>query len=165
MKFTVALLPLLFASVTTSISLFSGSQMILADDGHDVPGKNPLRFCQNEDKYSLTINYVDLSPNPPLPGKTLTIKASGNFTAEVVEGAYINLSVKYGLITLLRQQADLCEQMKNVDEECPLDGEKTLTKDVELPARIPPGHYSVLADVYTKDNKQVTCLTAVVQFG
>lgn len=56
----------------------------------------------------------------------------------MVKGAYINLSVKYGLITLLRQQADLCEQMKNVDEKCPLDGEKVLTKDVELPSRIPP---------------------------
>ncbi len=71
-------------------------------------------------------------------GKTLTIEAKGNFTEEIEEGAYINLSVKYGLIRLINQRADLCEQMKNVDEECPLSGEKTITKDVDLPKEIPP---------------------------
>ena len=71
-------------------------------------------------------------------GKTLTIEAKGNFTEEVKEGAYINLSVKYGLIRLINQRADLCEQMKNVDEDCPLSGEKTITKDVDLPKEIPP---------------------------
>lgn len=164
MKFTATFLALLFASLAASTSLFGSSQTILADDDVDVPGKNPLKFCQANDNYLLTIDFVDLTPNPPLPGKTLTIKAAGNFTAEVAEGAYINLSVKYGLITLLRQQADLCEQMKNVDEECPLDGEKVLTKDVELPSRIPPGSYSVLADVYTKDDEKITCLIADVRF-
>ncbi|MCJ1260305.1 Phosphatidylglycerol/phosphatidylinositol transfer protein [Lobaria immixta] len=164
MKFTATLLTLLFASLAASTSLFGSSQTILADDDVDVPGKNPLKFCQANDNYLLTIDFVDLTPNPPLPGKTLTIKAAGNFTADVAEGAYINLSVKYGLITLLRRQADLCEQMKNVDEECPLDGEKVLTKDVELPSRIPPGSYSVLADVYTKDDEQITCLIADVHF-
>ena len=28
--------------------------------------------------------------------------------------------------------------MKNVDEECPLSGEKTIKKDVDLPKEIPP---------------------------
>lgn len=71
-------------------------------------------------------------------GKTLTIEAKGNFTEEIEDGAYINLSVKYGLIRLINQRADLCEQMKNVDEECPLTGEKNITKDVDLPKEIPP---------------------------
>ena len=30
--------------------------------------------------------------------------------------------------------------MKNVDEECPLEGEKVITKDVELPKEIPQVH-------------------------
>lgn len=71
-------------------------------------------------------------------GKTLTIEAKGNFTETVEDGAYINLQVKYGLIRLINQKADLCEQMKNVDEECPLLGEKIITKDVDLPKEIPP---------------------------
>ena len=54
--------------------------------------------------------------------------------------------------------------MKNVDEECPLDGAKTVTKEVKLPDRIPPGKYTVLADVYTESDEQITCLNAMVQF-
>ena len=70
--------------------------------------------------------------------------------------------------------------MKNIDEECPLEGAKTVTKNVELPKEIPPvrkynshlrvkltalqGQYTVLADVYTEDNEKITCLEASVKF-
>lgn len=53
-----------------------------------------------------------------------------------------------------------------MDLECPIKkGETELTKKVELPKQIPPGKYTVLADVKTKDDKAVTCLTATVQFS
>ena len=70
--------------------------------------------------------------------------------------------------------------MKNIDEECPLEGAKTVTKNVELPKEIPPvrkcdfqllvkltvlqGQYTVLADVYTEGNEKITCLEASVKF-
>jgi hypothetical protein len=77
----------------------------------------------------------------------------------------VHLSVKYGLITIIRQTADLCDTVKNVDLECPIKkGEMSLTKDVDLPKQIPPGKYTVLADVVTKDDKKITCLTATVEF-
>lgn len=68
----------------------------------------------------------------------LSIEAKGNFTLKVEDGAYINLSVKYGLIGIINQKTDLCEQMKNIDEPCPLEGVKSVTKEVELPKQIPP---------------------------
>jgi hypothetical protein len=72
-------------------------------------------------------------------GKTLTIKASGTFSEVVEKGAYVNLQVKYGLIRLINTKADLCDQIKNVDLECPLKrGETELSKDVDLPKEIPP---------------------------
>ena len=81
------------------------------------------------------------------------------------EGAKVNLQVKYGLITIIKQTADLCDTVKNVDLECPIDdGETELTKDVDLPKQIPPGKYSVIADAYTKDDEKITCLTATVEF-
>ncbi|CAF9904688.1 MAG: Phosphatidylglycerol/phosphatidylinositol transfer protein [Alectoria fallacina] len=166
MKLTPTLLLLFLSSFATSnsLSFFSSNQQVL-DENHKVPGDNPLEFCDKSDDYILTINNVDLEPNPPLPGKTLTIEAKGNFTKKVEEGAYLVLVVKYGLIRLINQQADLCEQMKSaVDEDCPLIGEKTITKDVDLPREIPPGHYTVFADVYTKDHVKITCLTATVKF-
>lgn len=49
------------------------------------------------------------------------------------------LQVKYGLIKLLSTTADLCEQIKEVDMECPIKaGETKITKEVDLPAQIPP---------------------------
>ena len=58
---------------------------------------------------------------------------------DVQEGAYVELQVKYGLIRLVSTRADLCDQVSNVDMECPIQKGKTvITKDVELPKEIPP---------------------------
>jgi hypothetical protein len=98
-------------------------------------------------------------------GQTLSIVARGDIASDVEDGAKVHLSVKYGLITIIKQTADLCDTVKNVDLECPIKkGELALTKDVELPKQIPPGKYTVLADVVTKDDKKITCLTATVEF-
>ena len=78
----------------------------------------------------------------------------------------MHLTVKYGLITIIRQTANLCDTVKNVDLECPIKkGDIKLTKEVDLPKEIPPGKYTVLADVRTKDDDRITCLTATVQFS
>ncbi|CAO1603544.1 Phosphatidylglycerol/phosphatidylinositol transfer protein [Xanthoria calcicola] len=165
MKLTLSV-PLLLSTLVASKSfLFGNQQQPLVDGSLSVPGDNPLSFCADPSDYILTIEKVDLDPNPPEKGKALQIKAKGNFTQKIEQDAYINLSVKYGLITLINTQADLCEQMKEVDESCPLEGAKDFTKDVTLPKQIPRGTYTVLADVYTKTDVQVTCLRAIVHFS
>jgi len=99
-------------------------------------------------------------------GQTLVISATGNLTEPVESGAKVHLQVKYGLITLINQEADLCDQVKNVDLECPLEeGPTTFMKEVSLPRQIPPGKYTVLADVTSKDGNKITCLTAQVWFN
>lgn len=55
-----------FLVAANSRSFFGSDQKPLNDD-YPVPGENPLKFCQNPDDYSLTINNVDLIPNPPSP--------------------------------------------------------------------------------------------------
>ena len=88
-------------------------------------------------------------------GQTLTIEAKGTLKEEVKKGAYALLEVKYGLITLIRQTVDLCDQIKNVALECPLKkGDMTLTKEVELPKQIPPVSdvLSVLLDTWGEGN-------------
>ncbi|EAW13998.1 ML domain-containing protein [Aspergillus clavatus NRRL 1] len=142
-----------------SISFFDSTQAPIQVQKYPVEGDNPLEYCANPAGNILEIKSVDLSPDPPLPGQTLTINASGILNDRVEEGATVALEVKYGLITLIRQTADLCEQIKNVDLECPLEkGEMTLTKQVDLPSHIPPGRYNVHADVYSKDGRRITCL-------
>ncbi len=68
MKFLGILPALLLAScaASSSLSFFRGDQRVLEDD-LSVPGANPLEFCQKDDKYTLTITKVDLTPNPPSP--------------------------------------------------------------------------------------------------
>lgn len=88
-------------------------------------------------------------------GEDLIIQASGTLAEAVEEGAYVALQVKYGLIRLISTKADLCEQVANVDMECPIKkGDITITKTVELPKEIPnvrrtvpmpsPGDYFLL---------------------
>ncbi|KAL4964114.1 ML domain-containing protein [Aspergillus stella-maris] len=154
-----ALLCLAPLAVTAKPASFFGFSQDVIAQGEPVKGDNPLEYCANTRDYSLEIQSVDLAPNPPKPGQTLKIKASGVLHERVEKGAYVLLEVKYGLITLLRQQPDLCDQLGNVDLECPLEeGPMVLTKEVDLPAQIPPGRYTVHADVYNKDGKQITCL-------
>lgn len=57
----------------------------------------------------------------------------------IEEGAYVLLTVKYGLIRLISTKADLCEQIGNVDLKCPLEsGHMDITKKVDIPAEVPP---------------------------
>ncbi|GLI82129.1 phosphatidylglycerol/phosphatidylinositol transfer protein [Penicillium ochrochloron] len=167
MKFLSATALLLASPLVAAASfpaLFDPSQApIRAGDERKNPvdGENPLEFCESPSSHLLTIDSVDLSPNPPQAGETLTITASGTFHETITKGAIVNVEVKWGVITLVKQTMDLCEQIENVDLKCPLEkGQMVLTKQVDLPKQIPPGRYSVLADVYTKDEKKVTCLKA-----
>jgi len=166
-----SLLSLLLASSSlvvsaASLSTFGQDQRPL-DDGLAVPGDSPLEYCTpDRDAELLIIEKVDLSPNPPRAGQPLLITALGQFKDIIEEGAYVQLSVKYGLVRLISMKTDLCEQVKNVDLECPIpEGKQEIKKEVEMPKEIPPGKYTVLADVYTKDGRRVTCLTAQVQFS
>jgi len=166
MRFAATVVALLWAGVSArNVPRFG--QSILADDPLDVPGQSPLKFCEaDRAKDIITIEEVVLSPNPPQAGATLTIEASGIVKEDITEGAYVKLQVKYGYIKLLDTQADLCEEIKNVDLECPIEkGKISITKEVELPKEIPPGKYTVQADVYTADDEHITCLTAMVFFG
>lgn len=53
-----------------------------------------------------------------------------------------------------------------MDLECPIKkGEVKVVKDVEIPNEIPPGKYTVLADVFDKGDRHLTCLTATVVFS
>ena len=68
MKLIITLLTLSFASLATSSSLsFFRSEQQVLDEDLKVPGDNPLTFCAKSDEFILTINNVDLDPNPPLP--------------------------------------------------------------------------------------------------
>ncbi|KAH7030856.1 ML domain-containing protein [Microdochium trichocladiopsis] len=145
----------------------SSSSNVGASDALDVPGDNPLQFCDaDRSQDTVIIDNVDLAPNPPQAGTDLLIKASGTVLEPIEDGAYVELVVKYGLIRLISTTADFCEQLGNVDLECPIEkGKLEVVKSVEIPKEVPPGTYHVEAKVFNKDDTPITCLTATVKFG
>lgn len=165
MRTGTVLLALLSSASAASLNFFGGDATPRED--LKVPGKSPLEFCPSDHSSDiLTIKSVDLSPNPPQAGVELVIEAVASVSKTIAQGAYVNLQVKYGLIRLISTTADLCEQIQNVELECPIEkGLISITKSVDLPREIPPGKYTVLADVYTVDDEPITCLTATVTFA
>lgn len=134
--------------------------------GKPISGDSPIELCEVDVPKLLTIEHINLSPNPPAKGQNLTIEATGILATDVEEGAYINVEVTYGYIRLLTQTFDLCEQLEQVDMKCPLKkGPISFNKQVELPSEIPPGQYVAVAKAYTKDDKALTCLETKVSFS
>jgi len=167
MRFAATVAAVLWAGVSARNVPRFGDSSIFAEDPLDVPGQSPLKFCEADRANDIiTIEEVILSPNPPQAGANLTIEATGFVKEDITDGAYVKLQVKYGYIKLLDTQADLCEEIKNVDLECPIEkGKISITKEIELPKEIPPGKYTVQADVYNNEDEHITCLTAIVFFG
>lgn len=167
MKYLTVLLAALAtsASAATIGNFWDQSPLGVPPTGEPVPGQSPLKYCGPTDDDLLKIDYVDITPNPPTPGAKLIIKASGTIMQDIDEGAYLKVEVKYGYIKLVNQIIDLCENAGQVDMECPVKkGELVVQKEVDLPKAIPPGKYHVMADVYTKDDEPITCLTADIFF-
>jgi hypothetical protein len=86
---------------------------------------------------------------------------------DVGNGTKLFLTIKYNSITILKQEADLCDQLPNVDLSCPLKkGPFNITKEVEITSQVPQGKYIVTADVYTEGHKEViTCLEGTAIFS
>jgi hypothetical protein len=59
-------------SVSASPSWMGGDQVVVKEE-YKVPGDNPLYFCGDPANDILTIEKVDLSPNPPQPYVSLPL--------------------------------------------------------------------------------------------
>jgi hypothetical protein len=66
MRFSAAVVAILSAGLTGGLSILRAEQSVVNDDGLDVPGNSPLKFCDKpHDEDIVTIMNVDLLPNPP----------------------------------------------------------------------------------------------------
>lgn len=106
---TLFLTPLLTSALFVSSSSSDTEKAL--DANFKVPGDNPLFFCKDPSDYIGKIDFVDLSPNPPVPGQKLMVKANGTFSKDIEEGATVFLQVKYGLITLIKTEQSLCDNL------------------------------------------------------
>jgi len=61
----LALLLAASASVQAGLMFGSNDEVTLFDDDLDIPGDNPLKHCKEPKDDILTLENVDLAPNPP----------------------------------------------------------------------------------------------------
>lgn len=130
-----------------------------------IPGNAPIVQCEAINPQILDLQEVIIDPSPPVKGQNLTFSATGYLSKDIEDGAYVEVDVRFGFIRLIHQTYDLCEQVGNVDLECPIKkGKQVITKEVEIPAEVPPGKYTVNARAFDKNDVLITCLTATVEF-
>lgn len=87
MKLITIFLPVVLSTLVASksSSFFGGEQRVL-DDDQSVPGDNPLQYCQAATtKDILTIDYVNLKPNPPAKSVDYTFKRRALLTANITQ--------------------------------------------------------------------------------
>ncbi|RCI03316.1 Phosphatidylglycerol/phosphatidylinositol transfer protein [Rhizopus stolonifer] len=163
-------LPTLTLVLATVLGLANASYLpglvVQQDDvGFTLGDSTKLITSCGDDKDILSIDYIGLSPDPPVKGQDLQIDFKGYLSETVPNGTVVDIIVKYGVVKLIQKTFDFCDKIQEVDEKCPIpQGELTFTKVVSLPKEIPPGKYTVHAEVYTPEKKRVTCLIGQTVF-
>ncbi|KAG8688404.1 Phosphatidylglycerol/phosphatidylinositol transfer protein [Ceratobasidium sp. 394] len=113
------------------------------------------------------IKSIEVSPDPPQPGKDLTVTAIGVADKEIEDGAYADVTVKLGLIKLLKKQFDICEEARsaNATIQCPIGaGDHKVVQTVALPKEIPRAKFNVEARGYSADDEDLMCVKIEIDF-
>ncbi|ORX40120.1 ML domain-domain-containing protein [Kockovaella imperatae] len=113
------------------------------------------------------LKSIKVSPDPPVPGKNLTVTVDAEVLQVIEDGAYVDVTVKLGLIKLLQKEFDVCEEAKNANAtvQCPVQkGPYSVSQTVELPKEIPKAKFSVAVRGFTVDDEDMVCLDLLVDF-
>ncbi|KAK7058893.1 Phosphatidylglycerol/phosphatidylinositol transfer protein [Paramarasmius palmivorus] len=116
---------------------------------------------------AIQIESISVSPDPPQPGKDLSVTVKAKAIERIEKGAYAQVTVKLGLIKLLSKEFDVCDEARNAEAEvqCPVEeGSYEVTQTVALPKEIPKAKFKVEVRGYTKDDDDMVCLNLVVDF-
>ncbi|ORX69216.1 hypothetical protein DL89DRAFT_284520 [Linderina pennispora] len=149
--------------------IFSSLSFLVRGGDEDL-GKNRtlndvIKDVSHEDDL-VDIKYVDMDPEYPVRKTPVHINAQA-YVKDRIEAATANVRVKYGFITLLNRNYDLCEELKtNLNKTCPVDeGVIEVNVDVDVPGFVPPGNFYLEAKAWrNEDEKQIGRITAKVHF-
>ncbi|WWD18444.1 phosphatidylglycerol/phosphatidylinositol transfer protein [Kwoniella shandongensis] len=180
MKFTIlALIPLLASTASASLAAdalsWAGELVSGGKSGGVVSAKDGEVRTMDSWSYvdcglatdAVQIKSIKVSPDPPVPGKNLTVYVNADVLDVIEEGAYADVTVKLGLIKLLQKQFDVCEEARNNNAtvQCPVQpGPYSVAQTVELPKEIPKAKFAVQVRGYTADEDDMLCLDLFVDF-
>ncbi|KAK6272405.1 MD-2-related lipid-recognition domain - like 4 [Theobroma cacao] len=111
-------------------------------------------YCGDEADFVVTVEGVDISPDPVVRGKpaTFTISAS---TGQAISGGQAVIDVSYFGIHIHQETHQLCEETS-----CPVTvGQFVLSHNQVLPGFTPPGSYTLTMKLTSEDNLLLTCIS------
>lgn len=119
--------------------------------------------CGSSESDIINIHTIELLPDPPVRGGSLTIQATGIVKESINEGD-IFVEVRLLPIKLLDKKFDLCSEVGEVDLQCPIkQGDLTLKKVVDLPEAMPP--VSLFFFIYYLFGANVLILLYIIYTG
>jgi len=159
----LALLALIFVATSNADLLPpSQQQQLVTNEGSPV---NAIQGWSYEDcglpTYPIQIDSISVSPDPPKLGENLTVTVKAHAQEQVEEGAYTDISVKFGFIKLFQKQFDLCEEARNgnTSVQCPVkQGNYEDVRTVALPMEIPQAKFNIHVRGYTVGNEDLFCV-------
>ncbi|KAI9505948.1 Phosphatidylglycerol/phosphatidylinositol transfer protein [Coemansia spiralis] len=134
-------------------------------DGKNRTLNEIIRDVSEEDDL-VDIKYVKLDPEYPKRSTPIHLNALA-YVKEPIEAATANIKVKYGIITVLNRDYDLCKELRdNLNKTCPVDeGYIEVDIDVDVPGFVPWGWYHLDATAWRdSDQKQLGHIIANVKF-
>ncbi|KIM85297.1 hypothetical protein PILCRDRAFT_817296 [Piloderma croceum F 1598] len=162
----LSLIALLALALTGVAQGNPSSQQQLSDGRVHIFEGWEYAVCGSENDI-VEIKSINISPDPPKPGQNLTVNVVAYAHEVVEEGAYVDVTVKLGLIKLLHKQFDVCEEARksDVDIQCPVEkGPYNVSQTVALPKEIPPAKFVVEIQGYTVNDEDLVCVNLKVDF-
>ncbi|KAJ2010325.1 Phosphatidylglycerol/phosphatidylinositol transfer protein [Coemansia sp. S85] len=138
---------------------------IRESEGKNHTLNNIIRDVSEEDDL-LDIKYADIDPEQPKRSTPVHINALA-YVKDRIDSATANIKVKWGFITLLNRNYDLCKELEtNLNKTCPVEeGPIELSIDVDVPGFVPPGWFHLEATAWRdSDEKQLGRILADVHF-
>ncbi|MEU9045894.1 MULTISPECIES: ML domain-containing protein [unclassified Kitasatospora] len=123
----------------------------------------------------LQINGITVTPDPPAPGQTSVFTVNATVQEPIADGAYVDVTVKLGLIKVLTKQFDLLAELRGEgslklacdtsDGKSPIPkGDTRLTLTLDLPRETPQAKFNVAVRGFTVDDDDLLALDVKIDF-
>ena len=158
----------LLVLIFLTISTVNGLNFLRLQQPHQFkqlqqPSISEIENC-GSDNDDFQLKSLELTPSDIHRNQNLDIQILGYLKRDINKGSYVNVAVKLGLIRLIDQRLDLCDQLSQVNRKCPVEkGDIDIKETTFIPAEVPPGRYKIEATIFNNDNQRVGCIKANVK--
>lgn len=125
----------------------------------------PLNSCPGTSSI-FDLETFTFSPDPPVGGSDLQVRASGLLKAPITQGAKVRVELKYRFATVYDKTDDFCAATEGSQLECPIEPGQLgdLKALIPIPAAAPKLNYSVKITFTNGDGSLISCLSGPVKF-